>query len=72
MKVFAPLTGVRCVLLQPVQGCRSSPADISGLLPQVAVETVLAVLAAEARMLPARMESLDEFPTGAIDVELTE
>src|SRR5215213_8304810 len=70
--MFCPLVGVLQALLQPVSGCRSSPADVSGLLPQVSVETVLAVLAAEARMLPAGVEALHELAAGAVDIEFAE
>src|SRR5688572_22102196 len=59
---FRPCCRGSLCIAAALQGCRSSPADICGLLPQVTVETVLAVLAAKARMLPARVESLDEFP----------
>src|SRR5215212_9905913 len=53
-------------------GRRSRPADICRLLPQVSVETVFPVLAAEAGVLPAGVEALHELAAGAVHVKLAE
>src|SRR4051794_37775593 len=68
---FAPFSGF-FMSCRSSRGCRSSPADVGRLLPQVSVETVLAVLSTKARVLPARVETLNELAAGTVDIEFAE
>src|SRR5829696_924813 len=72
LQCSALFSGFLAVSLRAGIGRRSRPADVGGLLPQVSVEAVLAVLAAEPGMLPAGVKALNELAARTVHVKLAE